>query len=119
MNVKTQAIMKALSILKAANATYVVVDEDNETYIHGDLEVKSTKRTRKLLKPYGTYSQIIASVKLPELKVGDIVKVDATKFDVEAERLRGAMAAKANALWGKEAHVSTVVGSEVEFMRIV
>lgn len=118
MNVKTQAIMKALSILKVANAKYVVISEGNETYTHGDLVVQTPRRKRKLEKPYGTYSHILASIKLPELKIGDVIAVDASKYDVGAVRLRYVMNAKANKLWGKESHVSTIEGDAIEFMRI-
>lgn len=115
--VKATVLNKAVAMLSAIKAEFVIKTEEGEYIKMGNLEVQEPKtRKRKSLFPFGTYANYVESFGFSAMQVGDVIVVPKGEFDVEA--VRGSLSSRACKLWGNGSAVTSIVGDAVEVLRV-
>ena len=111
------ALSKALAMLRAADAKYIVVLPGGTEIAHGDLKLAppETKITRKRVVPIGTYKKIYDPI-LRGMQVGQIVKIPYDGHDKHG--LQSACTAWCSSNWGKGSALSHMTADALEVMRI-
>lgn len=124
-NTSVQAIAakRALDLLKALKAKYVILLTDGTVIEEGGLELKPVKVVKERTRhpadptvPYGTYTRHLKEQGLDKMAVGDVISVDPLTFPIESVRgTAGAWAVKA---WGKESVITAMRNGLIEIMRV-
>ena len=120
-SVVEKAISKAETMLKAVNAKYIVVLPDGSVISQGGLELAQPKQAIKRKRrdsdvPYGAYTILLQANGLDQMEKSDVIRVDAGAFSPEA--VRGVACSRAAKLWGAGSVITTVVGTNVEILRV-
>jgi hypothetical protein len=115
------AITRAVTMLRAASAKYLIQLPNGDVISHGGLELAPQKGAIKRKRrdpsvPYGSYTALIRAAGFDNMAVGDIIVVETTGF--EAESVRGVISARASKLWGNQACISSVKGAMIEVLRV-
>ena len=118
------AAQKALYMLKALKAKYVIVLVDGTVLEEGGLQLAVPKpepkpRTRKPVDPtvpYGTYTKYLKEQGLHAMLPGDVLVIDLLTFAPES--IRGTAGALAVKLWGNASVLTSVRNGMVEIMRL-
>ncbi len=114
------AVTRAVTMLRAADAKYLIQLPGGDVISHGGLELavpKVNKRQRRDPSvPYGAYTALIRAAGFDDMAVGDIITIDTTGF--EAESVRGVISARASKRWGNQACISSVKGAMIEVLRV-
>ena len=112
------ALGKAIMILAALKADYVIQIPDEPIINVGALEVVAPRerKKRQMTVPYGTYSAFLTGRDFDGMKVGDVFLLEPGEFD--AESLRSAAVSRGCKLWGNGSVISTIKNNVIEFMRL-
>jgi hypothetical protein len=115
------AVTRAVTMLRAANAKYLIQLPSGDVVSHGGLELAPQKRPVKRQRrdpsvPYGSYTALIRAAGFDDMAVGDIITVDTTGF--EAESVRGVISARASKQWGNQSCISSVKDAMIEVLRV-
>jgi hypothetical protein len=114
------AVTRAETLLRAANAKYLIQLPSGDVISHGGLELAVTKPTKRQRRdpsvPYGSYTALIRAAGFDSMGVGDIVNIDTTGFDVES--VRGVISARACKQWGNQSCITSVRGALIEVLRV-
>lgn len=120
MNVKQIAIDRAVAMLKAAGTKFVILNEDGDKIIHGDIDIaEPVERKRRLNKdrPRGALINHYGPFVTP-LKPGDCATIPRGDFNIR--ELRSAISAYACHNWGKKSAVVATNGDDgIEILRII
>ena len=114
------ALAKALAMLRAADAKYIVVLPGGTELAHGDLKLAPPEpaikpRTRKQVVPTGTYKKAYDPF-LKGMQVGQSVRIPYNGLDPEG--LQSACTAWCSSNWGKGSAMSHKAEDAVEVIRI-
>ena len=118
MNVKTVALNRALAMLNAAGARYVVITAEGETHAVGGLEVaekREPKRHKNPARPVGTLVKYYKPL-IENMAVGDVVVVPYNSF--ACRELRSAMSAWTVKYWGKGSSIIHANDVGLELLRL-
>ena len=112
------ALGKAIMILAALKADYVIQIPDEPIINEGSLEVvkPSERKRRELTVPYGTYSAFLIAKGFDKIQPGDVMQLEPGEFD--ADSLRSSAISRACKLWGNGSAMSTIKNNVVEVMRL-
>lgn len=119
LSVTDKALSRAIELLKAIKAEYIIRLPTQELVTQGDMQLMSTKpakQKRARTLPHGAYSNMCRIKGVHTMKVGDAIIF--TSDGLDAQRLRGAAAAMACKLYGNESVITTVNGTCVEMLRV-
>jgi|TARA_R110000868_G_scaffold331298_4_gene592274 hypothetical protein len=115
--VKATVLNKAVAMLSAIKAEFVIKTEDGEYIKMGNLEVQEPKtRKRRSEFPHGTYKNYVESFGFSAMQVGDVIVVPKGVFD--AETVRGSLSSRACKMWGNGSAVTSIVGDVIEILRV-
>jgi len=111
-------LAKAIVLLKALKAEYVIQIPDAPMINEGSIEVvvPRERKRRQMTVPYGTYSAFLTGKGFDGMKVGDVFLLEPGEFD--AESLRSAAVSRGCKLWGNGSVMSTIKNKIIEFMRL-
>ena len=117
--VATKALSRAIDLLKAIKAEYIIHLPTQEPIVHGSLQLAppapaKQKKVRSL--PYGTYSAKCRDKGVHTMKVG--VAIIFTSDGLDVQRLRGTAAAMACKLYGNDSVITTINNTCVEMLRV-
>jgi hypothetical protein len=115
------AVTRAVTMLRAANAKYLIQLPNGDVISHGGLELAPQKGAIKRKRrdpsvPYGSYTALIRAAGFDNMAVGDIITIDTTGFEVEC--VRGVISARASKHWGNQACITSVKGAMIEVLRV-
>lgn len=113
MNVKEIARDRALSMLKASGAQYVVIDADGVKHTHGDIDIalpkkKSKRRPHFMSKHYKPYVE--------NLKVGESAVIPVAEYSLS--ELRKAISSWCCHMWGNGSNITHGESTHVEVLRL-
>jgi hypothetical protein len=112
------ALSKAIMILAALKADYVIQIPDEPIINVGSLEVVAPRerKRRQSTAPYGTYSAFLTGKGFDKMQPSDVFLLEPGEFD--AESLRSAAVSRGCKLWGNGSVISTIKNNVIEFMRL-
>jgi len=112
------ALNKAIMLLKAIKAEYVIQIPDEPIINEGSLEVVAPRerKRRQMTVPYGTYSTFLTGKGFDKMQPSDVFLLEPGEFD--AESLRSAAVSRGCKLWGNGSVMSTIKNNVIEFMRL-
>ena len=112
------ALGKAIMILAALKADYVIQIPDEPIINEGSLEVVAPRerKRRQMTVPYGTYSTFLTGKDFDKMQPSDVFLLEPGEFD--AESLRSAAVSRGCKLWGNGSVISTIKNNVIEFMRL-
>ena len=119
-SVTDKALSRAIDLLKAIKAEYIIHLPTQEPIVHGSLQLAPTKPPKGKRSapsaPYGTYTALCRAHGIHKMQVGDVVSF--TTHDFNPERVRAVACSLGGKTFGKESVMTSVNGSIVEVMRI-
>ena len=120
-SVTNKALDRAIDLLKAIKAEYIIRLPTQEPIAYGDMQLmptKTAKQKKERTVPYGTYTNMCRTKGVHTMKVGDVIFF--TSDGLDTQRLRGVAAAMACKLYGNESVITTVNGNGmcVEMLRV-
>jgi hypothetical protein len=118
-SVADKALSRAIDLLRAIKAEYIIHIPTQEPIVHGDLQLmptKAAKQKRVRTVPHGTYTNMCRTKGVDKMKVGDVIFF--TSDGLDTQRLRGVAAAMACKFYGNESVITTVNGMCVEMLRV-
>lgn len=118
MNVKEITLNKALTLLRAVGAQYIVKTEDGTEHVHGDLKLAPSepeKLKRKRRVPVGTYHAIYNPL-VKDMKVGDEVLVPFNGYN--PEHIQSAVTAHLSHVWGKGTYATHMAADGLQVLRV-
>lgn len=115
MDIKKDAINKAIRLLDAVKAQYKIITEDGEKF--GVLEVMPPASTRTMR--YRVFAQTGYMEKIKTLEVGSVISFSPPDGST-AEQMRSAVCGSLNRLFGAGSCMTTInkVTSQVEILRV-
>ena len=116
MGVKEAALTRAISLLSAVGAQYIIVSPEGGVYSEGELQLAETKK-RKKRAPRGTYKHILITAGLDEMQVGQVLKIP--KGKLELDHLQRLISSRSCSLWGPGAVTTATLPDGIEVLRIV
>lgn len=121
IELKTQAFNKAMALLKASDARYIIIDGEGVTHTNDEtlqLVVAPTKkvRTRIIKYPHRFMANIYQDA-VKALKPSDCWTYDAENTEF-AEDLRSAVTAYCSVHFGNGTCMSTAVGKQLQILRV-
>lgn len=115
--VKAATLKKAIALLSALQAEFIIKTQEGDVYSLGDLVLAdTTKKKRVLSAPKGTHKNFLIAAGLDAMKVGDVITVHKGEFDRDSVQRR--ISSRACSLWGTGAVMTTCVEDAVEVLRI-
>ena len=118
--VATKALSRALDLLHALKADFIVKLPDGEPIVHGSLQLAPTKPTKGKRAapsaPYGTYTALCRAKGVHTLQVGEVLAFSTDNLN--PERVRAVACSLAGKTFGNESVMTSVSGNIVEVMRI-
>ena len=118
--VATKALSRAVDLLKALKAEYIIHLPTQEPIVHGGLQLAPTKPTKGKRRtpsaPHGTYTALCRTKGVHTLQVGEVLVFDTG--DLDAERVRAVACSLAGKTFGNASVLTTVSGKTIEMMRI-
>jgi hypothetical protein len=121
MEVKKEALSRALKLLVAAGCRYAVIDEAGNK--HGDLEIAEKKALplrRALRFERGAMSNHFMPL-IKDMTAGQSVVVPYGSFGVDQKgksALRGSLASYCSAAWGNKTYITHLNERGVEVLRV-
>jgi hypothetical protein len=111
-------LAKAIMLLKALKAEYVIQIPDAPIINEGSIEVVAPRERKKRQQtaPIGTYRNFLIANDFDNMQPGDVLVLD--PGELNAESLRGAASARGCHLWGNGSNMSTIKNNVIEFMRL-
>jgi hypothetical protein len=117
-NVKTMALNRAMALLRAAGATFAIIDADGTK--HGELELAPPPKVslRTQVVPRGSMMAVYKAP-LDALPVGEMTVIPYGAFDNDRDResLRGSVASYCTRLWGKQTYMTHCNSVGIEVLR--
>jgi hypothetical protein len=112
------ALNKAIVLLKAIKAEYVIQIPDEPIINEGSIEVVAPRERKRRVStaPHGTYKDLLLSLGFDEMKVGDVMMLDPGLLDVES--VRKSAVSRGCHRWGNGSILSTIKNNVVEVMRL-
>lgn len=118
--VTAKALTRALDLLNALKADYIVKLPDGEPIVQGSLQLAPTKppkgKRKALSAPYGTYTALCRAKGVHTLQVGEVLAFSTDNLN--PERVRAVACSLAGKTFGNESVMTSVSGNIVEVMRI-
>lgn len=117
-DVQVSALNKAIKLLDAIGAEYIIAPQGEDRIVKGNLMAVERKRSkRKPSKhPFGTFTHLYRNVGVDKMEPGDVVSIPTNGFGkAEIQRSLGAFA---NGLWGRGNFTTHSNSKEVQIMRI-
>ena len=118
-SVKQIAMERAIVMLKASGAKFVILTEEGEKITHGEIDAAPTKKKRQknpnrpigaLIKHYGPY--------VSSLQPGECATVPRGQFTLK--EIRSAVSAYASHKWGQKSAIVASKGDDhVELLRLL
>jgi len=119
--IKKQALLRALAMLKAAGCKYIVVDPDDAQHVEGDLKLAPPEpergRKHKTHRPHGALVNYYKPL-IENMQVSDYVQVPFGVFENEKNELAGAISAWCATHWGPKTAMTHVTETAVEILRL-
>jgi len=118
-SVTDKALARAIDLLKAIKAEYIIRLPTQELVTHGDLQLmptKAAKQKKVRTVPHGTYTNMCRTKGVHQMKVGDVIFF--TSDGLDTQRLRSVAASMACKLYGNESVITTVNGMGIEILRV-
>jgi hypothetical protein len=115
MDIKTEAIKKAIRMLDAVKAQYKIISEDGQEF--GKLEVAAAKPKRSLRHRF--FAQTGYLEKITNMAVGDVVFLS-PPTDATCEQMRSAVCGSLNRKYGGGSCMTTINKSQnqIEVLRM-
>lgn len=114
MDIKEQALTKAIALLNASGAQYHISFGDKE---YGQ-QIGKTGRTRVRSKyPINQLRNYVLPVLELLKSPGDVEEIDSADFDKEA--VRSSLSSYAQKRFGSGGYMTTIRGDRIQIMRIV
>lgn len=124
-SIQTIAISRALAMLKAVKAQYIIKLSDGTVLNEGDMQLAPPKPQKPARKcrtmrdpsvPFGSYSRYLKEQGLEAMQPGELLVVDALTFAPIS--LRNTASAWAVTHWGKQSCITNIKGNSLEIMRV-
>lgn len=119
--VSATALARAITLLTALKAEYVIKLPDAEPVVHGDLRLMPTKPTkgkrRASTEPYGAYTNYCREQGVDKMQVGDVLAF--TPFNLDAERVRSVASSLGGKTYGDGSVITAVRNGIVEILRVI
>jgi hypothetical protein len=111
-------LAKAIVLLKALKAEYVIQIPDAPMINEGSLEVVAPRERKKRQQtaPIGTYRDFLVAKGFDAMLPGDVLVLD--PGELNAESVRGAAVARGCQMWGNGSNMSTIKNNVIEVMRL-
>lgn len=115
--VKAATLKKAIALLSALQAEFIIKTQEGDVYSLGDLILAdTTKKKRVLSAPKGTHRDFLIAAGLDAMEIGDVITVHRGEFDRDSVQRR--ITSRACSLWGAGSATTTCVEDGVEVLRI-
>lgn len=119
-SITDKALTRAIDLLKAIKAEYIIHLPTQEPIVHGSLQLAPTKppkgKRKALSAPYGTYTALCRAKGVHTLQVGEVLAFSTDNLN--PERVRAVACSLAGKTFGNESVMTSVSGNIVEVMRI-
>lgn len=120
MQVKIEALQRALKLLAAAGCKYAIIDADGKKY--GELEVAEQKSRTRIpgLHPRGTYKAHFVPM-LKDVKPGSMITIPYGQFSgskKDKDTLRSAVCGWCSNHWGNQTYISHMNETGIELLRV-
>jgi hypothetical protein len=115
----TQNVLaKAISLLKALKAEYIIRLPNEPMIKEGSLEAVEPKirKKRGATAPIGTYKNFLVASGFDQMMVGDVLRLEPGALS--ADSLRSSAVSRGCSLWGNGSIMSTIKNNVIEVMRL-
>ena len=112
------ALNKAIMLLKAIKAEYVIQIPDEPIINEGSIEIAEprNRKRRTVTAPHGTYRDFLMNAGFDAMQPGDVMKFE--PGELHAESIRKSAVARGCHQWGNGSIMSTIKDNVVEVMRL-
>lgn len=121
-SVTTTALARAIGLLTALKAEYIIKLPDLDLIVHGSMQLmpikppKPARKRRESSAPHGAYTNFCRAKGVDKMQVGDVLSFTTDGLDVH--RVRGVAGSLGAKLYGNDSVMTVVRGGIVEIMRI-
>ena len=119
-SVTDKALARAIGLLAALKADYVIKLPDLDPIVQGDLQLMPTKppkgKRRSSTAPHGAYTRLCRDKGVHTMRVGDVLSF--TTDGLDGHRVRGVACSLGGKTYGNDSVITTVHGERVEIMRV-
>jgi hypothetical protein len=119
-SVTTTALARAITLLTALKADYIIRIPDLEPIVHGDMQlmpVKPPKGKRSpATAPHGAYTNFCRAKGVDKMQVGDVLSFTTDELDVQ--RVRSVASSLGGKTYGDGSVITAVHGDLVEILRV-
>jgi hypothetical protein len=119
-SVTTTALARAIGLLTALKADYIIKLPDLEPIVHGDMQLMPTKppkgKRSAPTAPHGAYTNYCREQGVDKMQVGDVLSFK--PVGLEVQRVRSVACSLGGKHYGNDSVITTVRGDTVEIMRV-
>ena len=121
-SVTTTALARAIGLLTALKADYIIKLPDLEPIVHGDMQLmpvkppKPARKRREQTAPHGAYTNFCRAKGVDKMQVGDVLSFTTDGLDVQ--RVRSVASSLGGKTYGDGSVITAVHGDTVEILRV-
>jgi hypothetical protein len=119
-SVTATALSRAIGLLTALKAEYIIKLPDLDPIVQGDLQLMPAKpakgKRRPPTAPHGAYTNYCREQGVDKMQVGDVLSFKPDGFD--AQRVRGVASSLGGKTYGDGSVITAVINGVVEIMRV-
>ena len=119
-SVTATALSRAIGLLTALKAEYVIRIPDLEPIVQGNIQLMPTKppkgKRSAPTAPHGAYTRYCREKGVDKMQVGDVLSFTTDALDVQ--RVRSVASSLGGKTYGDGSVITTVRGSIVEILRV-
>ena len=119
-SVTTTALARAINLLTALKADYIIQIPDLDPIVHGDMQLMPVKppkgKRRAPTAPHGAYTNYCREQGVDKMQVGDVLSFTTDGLDVQ--RVRSVASSLGGKTYGDGSVITAVHGKIVEILRV-
>lgn len=115
----TQNVLaKAVALLKALKAEYVIQLPNEPIIKEGSIEivVPKIRKKRGATAPIGTYKNFLIDKGFDQMMIGDVLRLDPGTLNIDS--VRSSAVSRGCSIWGNGSIMSTIKNNVIEVMRL-
>ena len=119
-SVTATALSRAIGLLTALKAEYIIKLPDLDPIVYGDLQLKPIKppkgKRSPATAPHGAYTNYCREQGVDKMQVGDVLSFTPQTLDVQ--RVRSVASSLGGKTYGDGSVITAVINGVVEIMRV-